>query len=679
MKLKSTLWALAFACAAVSCSDDLDDGPNNNGNNEEMNGVKTYVKVAINTGVNTKASSGPSTGPNGGEGTGTELGEESEYMVKDVTLVLFDNTENNDADVDKSGFEFLAGSNIRGVGFAEVDENGSSSVPQHGWAATVEVVMDEKESTDLFDKKFGVIAVTNLGKNNDLYTKIKARNQITKGKALADYISSDYQTTGSGFIMSTHAMEWKLNDKATPIKSVVEIKEGVSESEAPLVHVFVERLAAKIRIKNYTDATGGTTISNFLYTLTDGGTPNPTNIAKVRLDEVAIVNQLTSGSYLLKRVSDDNPTAFTADMKVNYLADEKWDDTETKEVYNYVMDPWIVSRTATATLSVAAGNIPALTYDNRFTGTNYASMWKGYSDVKKTAALATAEATAYNDNGGIRLAYTQENVTQSIHSLNGYSTGALFKATYFPDQLTVVSTTGDNAGLETTSAFVSYDGKDGANTSELDQIKITDSGVNFYEYRGNLYATQEAIFIDRINNSVTDQDKKKGYTYAKFKDTGFTDMTIADFEQYFSHIVEPFGYIKDLNDKVEDYTTKNPSEKLSEKTMNDLTGAQNFNTFMAGKAERSFDDAKYYAGGVCYYPYWIRHANNNKASVMGIMEFAIVRNNIYELTVSGMKTWGFSGTDVPDPEDPDEDGTARINVNLYVKNWVVRSNSGIIL
>ena len=33
MKLKSTLWALAFACAAVSCSDDLESGPNgNNGN-----------------------------------------------------------------------------------------------------------------------------------------------------------------------------------------------------------------------------------------------------------------------------------------------------------------------------------------------------------------------------------------------------------------------------------------------------------------------------------------------------------------------------------------------------------------------------------------------------------------------------------------------------------------------
>lgn len=43
MKLKSTLWALAFACAAVSCSDDLDEGPNNGNNGQEMNGTKTFT------------------------------------------------------------------------------------------------------------------------------------------------------------------------------------------------------------------------------------------------------------------------------------------------------------------------------------------------------------------------------------------------------------------------------------------------------------------------------------------------------------------------------------------------------------------------------------------------------------------------------------------------------------
>ena len=38
MRLKSTLWALAFACAAMSCSDDLENGPGNKNDNEKKGG-----------------------------------------------------------------------------------------------------------------------------------------------------------------------------------------------------------------------------------------------------------------------------------------------------------------------------------------------------------------------------------------------------------------------------------------------------------------------------------------------------------------------------------------------------------------------------------------------------------------------------------------------------------------
>ena len=88
---------------------------------------------------------------------------------------------------------------------------------------------------------------------------------------------------------------------------------------------------------------------------------------------------------------------------------------------------------------------------------------------------------------------------------------------------------------------------------------------------------------------------------------------------------------------------------------------------------------KEYTNGECYYPYWIRHANNDKANVMGIMEFGIVRNNIYDLTIEGISGFGLSSTDVPDPDTPDEEKNYYLKVNLFVRDWVVRSNSGIIL
>lgn len=61
------------------------------------------------------------------------------------------------------------------------------------------------------------------------------------------------------------------------------------------------------------------------------------------------------------------------------------------------------------------------------------------------------------------------------------------------------------------------------------------------------------------------------------------------------------------------------------------------------------------------------------------MEFDIVRNNIYDLTVAGISGLGLSGIEVPDPKNPDEDGTTKMNVVVKVKNWVVRNNGGIIL
>ena len=664
MKLKSTLWALAFACAAVSCSDDLDEGPNGN-NGQEADGIKTYVKVAINTGIGTKASTGASEGPDGGEGTGTELGLEDEYKVKDVTLILFDNKANTSATEDqKNGFEFLADSNIRGVGYAEVKDQGSSNVPQHGWAATVQVKMDENQSTGVIGNKYGVIAVTNLGQDNDLFKAVQGTGggtKISTGKALADFmINSDTYMKDNSFVMSTHAMKRGVSDKAVETESLVEIKEGVDEEHAATVSVFVERLAAKIRIKDYTS---GESISKFLYTLkgNDGNTP----IAKVRLDQVAIVNQLTSGSYLLKRVSG---IVGGADA-INYLGDEVWNiDGDC----NYVMDPWYGKHKEDASLPTNEASVQ-LAYTNRFEGTenkNYSAMWNGFTSPIN---LATAEEGAYNDNGGIRLAYVMENVQQKEFSLNGYSTGALFKATYYPDQLTIVKDNG-----ETEAAYVPYDGTEEANSSELNSITAdaAKDGVDFYEYRGELFDSQEAIFAHIINKSSSD---KENYNYTKFTSQSFFSMTIKGYNDHFAQMAEPFGYIDALNEKVEDYKKENPSEDLSKKKMSDLTDAQDFNAFMTDKAEQSFGDAKFYDDGVCYYPYWIRHANNNKPAVMGVMEFAIVRNNIYDLTVMGMKSWGFSGTDIPDPEDPDEDGTARINVELYVKNWVVRSNGDIIL
>ena len=82
-----------------------------------------------------------------------------------------------------------------------------------------------------------------------------------------------------------------------------------------------------------------------------------------------------------------------------------------------------------------------------------------------------------------------------------------------------------------------------------------------------------------------------------------------------------------------------------------------------------------------YYYYWIRHNDNGDNAVMGPMEFAVVRNNVYKLRVDGIYKYGHPtpNTDPdPDPEDPydpDESLNYYFNVTVDVLPWTVRVNN----
>lgn len=121
----------------------------------------------------------------------------------------------------------------------------------------------------------------------------------------------------------------------------------------------------------------------------------------------------------------------------------------------------------------------------------------------------------------------------------------------------------------------------------------------------------------------------------------------------------------------------------------------------------------FFVGGYCYYTYWLRHANNNDENTMGIMEFAIVRNNVYKVRINSVAAMGdftsgtkgedpknpgevdnpdpenpnpeMPGVVVPDPEptdpvvpvvptDPDETNETYLNVTIDVNPWIIRAN-----
>lgn len=100
-------------------------------------------------------------------------------------------------------------------------------------------------------------------------------------------------------------------------------------------------------------------------------------------------------------------------------------------------------------------------------------------------------------------------------------------------------------------------------------------------------------------------------------------------------------------------------------------------------------DGNHYA----YYYYWNRHNDNGlngvggKDPVMGPMEFAVVRNNVYKLSVEAIFRFGYPEGETPDPDTPDEekptedpedpdpeDPKVFLKVNVEILPWVVREN-----
>ena len=93
--------------------------------------------------------------------------------------------------------------------------------------------------------------------------------------------------------------------------------------------------------------------------------------------------------------------------------------------------------------------------------------------------------------------------------------------------------------------------------------------------------------------------------------------------------------------------------------------------YQAQKFEK--DDDGYH----CYYTYWVRHLDNLKPTVMGVMEFAIVRNNLYRILVTNVSGLGYYELPV-NPDTPDE-GETYLKVVINVKPWIVRDLTNVVL
>ena len=358
-----SLLALLLVMSFASCaSDTTSDLP------LPSKDMKAYlqVKVTVDGSGDTRASRAAK-GPQGGEeGDGRETGINHENDVNSLTVLLY-KSEENDLSDDNAIIDYV-------YTFTGLNKETTSS----GKDATYTTGPREIDAA-IVGKNYHVIVIANA---DDMTSKCKGQKiKDVRDLQMSKVCTRDADITNfSNFIMSS-----KEDAK-------IDFSTEGSEINPYLVTVDIERLAARIDI--IPNATYDDTNQGYYYNVMDG-----TNVVGgFKLESVTPSKVMTSGEYLIKRVSSD-----VAVSSVTYFGEELMDATS-KASTNYVVCPWTKDRKG-LTLSNAEG--PASLYN-----------------VKETTSASTTDPSYILD-------YVMENTTTDNEE--AYSTGLIFKGKYYEE------------------------------------------------------------------------------------------------------------------------------------------------------------------------------------------------------------------------------------------------------
>ncbi len=563
--VKGVAGCLLMASLAAGCAqEDIDTAPSGGGGMS----ASSYVSLSFASQQSTPTRSNPTGGE---QGDGQEKGQVNENEIKSAVAFFYQG--NNGVNSDGS-------TKIMAVATFNV---GSYTEPGNGIDRTYTTT---PQQVDLDDGTYNVLVVANPGADwwtGQSLTLADVRNHIQTTAWTAS--GSDY----SDFVM-TSAADATLMLNSNP------------EDDPATAEVNVERMAARLDYK-----------AEASYTCTDPAYPNAT----VEITGAALVNNLTAGSYMLKRV------ASTVDGVPTYLGDETADaGVQT----NYVLDPWTAVKTSDNNSFTIDGEVKTAEdlygewFGNISQNPNY---WADYVQPGIEVSDGTEKWQ--------RIGYTLENTTAAEEAGRRYSTGVVFKAKFHPQGV--------------------------ANYTE---------GETFFAYGTKIYASME--------------DMMAGFYGSKFDDLDniTSCATWGDVKQFITSTLltnDPSGYNKYLEGlaegKDDSETVANASSLTWGKYMKNECG---YSKDEHGKVILDQNDkvtrialqpygTRTYEDATCYYTWWVRHSNDNDDTKKGIMEYAIVRNNIYKLTVNSVYSLG---GEVPEEES--------LIVDVYVNDWLLLDN-----
>lgn len=570
--VKSVMGCLLMASLAAGCAqEDIGTVPTGGGGMS----ASSYVSFSFASpqGAPTRSN------PTGGEtGDGLETGQDYENDITSAVAFFYQTSEGNGVN---SGGNTTIKAVVEFNTINKIDETQSGVDRIYATGA---------KQIDLENGKYNVLVVANPGNDKWWTGKTLTLADVRDHIHTAAWTASE--SGYSNFVM-TSAADATLTLNSNP------------ESDPATAEVDVERMAARLDYK-----TTGT------YTCDDPAYPDAT----VEITGAALVNNLTAGSYLLKRVADDvNGT------NLSYLGDETADANYVAT--NYVLDPWTAVKTS-------ANNSFTIGSETKTAEDLYGEWFGNISQDPNYWAAYVQPGTSVSDGAETwqRIGYTLENTTAAEEAGKRYSTGVVFKAKFHPQGV---------ANYTDGETFFEYGTKIYAS---MENMMKNFYGSKFDELDGLIKKCETWGDVKQFITSTLLTNDPSGYNkYLEGQAEGKDDTeTVSDFSSltWSNYMLNECGYSKDENGKV----VLDQNGKVTRIALKPY-------------GTRTYEDA------TCYYTWWVRHSNDNDDTKKGIMEYAIVRNNIYKLTVNSVYSLG---GEVPDDES--------LIVDVYVNDWLLLDN-----
>lgn len=558
--VKGVAGCLLMASLAAGCAqEDIDTAPSGGGGMS----ASSYVSLSFASQQSTPTRSNPTGGE---QGDGQEKGQANENEIKSAVAFFYQGSGTDG--VNSSGttpIMAVATFNVR-----------SYTEPGNGIDRTYTTT---PQQVDLDDGTYNVLVVANPGADwwtGQSLTLDDVRNHIQTTAWTAS--GSDY----SDFVM-TSAADATLTLNSNP------------ESDPAKATVNVERMAARLDYK-----------AEASYTCTD---PAYTG-ATVEITGAALVNNLTAGSYMLKRV------ASTVDGVPTYLGNETPDaGVQT----NYVLDPWTAVKTSDNNSFTIGGEVK--------TAEDLYGEWFGNlsQDPNYLAGYVQPGTETWQ-----RIGYTLENTTAADAAGSDYSTGVVFKATFHPKGV---------ANYQNGATFFAL----GTHLfASMEDMMTYVYGADFSQFDDKIDACDNWAAVKNFAASLLDNDPSGYKAFLLGQDEAQDLAQVKESLKWKAYMLNKCGYSASLNNNVYSVTLDQNEDTSTREAL------QSYGV-------RTYEDA------TCYYTWWVRHSNDNNDETKGIMEYAIVRNNIYKLTVNSIYSLG---NYVPGEDE-------NIILDVYVNDWLL--------